>query len=78
MFVICINKLALKIMKKKRNDFLANATYHDYGNRDVRFYKKKNLFLDQFRIEMTIIDSSRDRHQKIRRFLKNQSFKIRF
>ena len=24
MFVICINELALKIMKKKRNDFVAN------------------------------------------------------
>ena len=24
MFVICINKLALKFMKKKRNDFVAN------------------------------------------------------
>ena len=24
MFVICMNKLALKIMEKKRNDFVAN------------------------------------------------------
>ena len=24
MFVICINKLALKIVKKKRHDFVAN------------------------------------------------------
>ena len=27
MFVICIDKLALKIMKKKRNDIVANPTY---------------------------------------------------
>ena len=27
MFVICINKLALKIMKKKRNDFVANPIF---------------------------------------------------
>ena len=28
MFVICINELALKIMKKKRNDFVANPIYY--------------------------------------------------
>ena len=35
MFIICINKLALKIMKKNRNDFVANPIYYKLGGKTM-------------------------------------------